>query len=97
MQVVNSVLRCSVEAVVVFGDDENQGIGPGNRFGPFLRVLELVLLDNGLTRFVEQREVDLEQVDEFDLEGTLCAGDVVKPFGDSGTDATGAGATNDDL
>jgi hypothetical protein len=96
VQEVDGVLERRGVAVVVLGRHEDHRVGPVDDRAPVLGVLLGVLLEPWVVRLVEQRQPDLSQVGDLDVEPGVGPGPVGEPFGDRLAGAAGAGRADDD-
>ena len=97
MQVVEGVLDGGVVAVVVLRVHDGERVTPGDRLRPGDRVGVGVVLGDGVVGLVEEREVHLGQVHQFDLERVGGLGGTLEPVGDGQADPSRPGAGHDDL
>jgi hypothetical protein len=97
VQVVDGVLGGGVDAVVVLRDHEDERVGAVDHRAPVLGVLVDVPAQPRMIRLVEDRQVQLGQVGDLDVEVIAAPGPVDNPVGHSRTHPAGAGAADDDL
>jgi hypothetical protein len=76
--------------VVVLRGDEDERVGAGDRGAPVLGVLVRVLLEPRVVRLVEDRQVDLCQVDQLDVEPAVLLGQALDPLGNGDAAVTSA-------
>src|SRR5690606_26216708 len=101
VQVVERVLQRSGEGVVVLGDHEHEAVVGVDRGGPVLGVRVGVLAHDRGHGLVQERQVDLGQVDEVHgglsgRHGRVFRGGFDDPVGDEGAPTAGTGAAGDD-
>ena len=96
-QVVQRVLQRARERVVVLGRDEDERVAAGDGRGPLPGVLLRVLLQARVVRLVEDRQADVGDVDELDVEAAVLLGQLLQPGPDRDTPPPGTGTGDDDL
>ena len=96
VQVVDGVLQRRRVAVVVLRRDEHHGVRTVDDRAPRLGVRLRVLPEPGVVRLVEQRQRDLGEIDDLDIEAAVAASKIGEPLGDGQSGATRAGRADDD-
>ncbi len=93
---VDGVFEGGVCGVVVFGGDEDEAVEGADFGSPIFGVLFGVLAHGGWDGFVEEGEVDVGEIDEFEFGVGAFLGVLEDPVSDVFSDAPGAGAADDD-
>src|SRR5204863_9338235 len=94
-QKIDRVLERAGDAMIVFGRNEDIAIKRADLGGPRFGVRFTVLPHAGWHRLVEERQVEVFDVHEFELGVATLMGDFVNPFGYGLPLATGSCTADD--
>ncbi len=75
---------------------KHERVGRVDASAPLLRVVVLVVREPRVLRLVEERQVELDEVDQIDVEAAVCLGAADDPGADLVAHATGPRARDDD-
>src|SRR5690625_7799627 len=64
------VQRCRIGMVILSGH-KNEGISFVDLSTPPLGVIKFILLETGVVRLLHNRQIDLSQIENFDIESTM--------------------------
>src|SRR5256885_615234 len=95
VQEIERVQQRRRRAIIVFRRDEYECVRGIHAFAPPLRVVPGVLPTDWVLRLVDQRQIEIREVDEARIEAAMFLRKLMEPFGRRCSDAGGPGAGDD--